>query len=466
MQANTLQLISRVTGAAGAKSNGFSALAKISGDGRFVAYRSAATNLSPDDSDTANDIFMRDLQTDATILVSRATGAAGVNGNLDSFTAAVSDDGRMVAFGSNATNLTAEIPSAGFQVFVRDTQADTTTFVSRASGAAGAPSNGLSTQSPGISDDGRIVSFNSQGTNLDPADTDTFYDVYVRDLQTATTSLMSRASGVSGAKGNGPSSAFLGPTAPSADGRYVAFHSEATNMSPDDADTTPDVFVRDRQDSVTSLESRGPQSYVRPKGATPISAPLVPAFEACTSPNRIHGPALAFGSCSAPVQTSDYLTVGTPDSNGRLLKGLGSMRYLVIVGNPGTPADEADVVLAVSMTDVRNQAGLGDYTGELRASVGLGVTDRINGPSQQEDGSMQPFDLAITVPCAATGDTTVGSTCQVNTTADAVVAGTVKEGKRAVWAMDQLRLYDGGSDGVASTTGDDTLFAVQGILVP
>ena len=76
------------------------------------------------------------------------------------------------------------------------------------------------------------------------------------------------------------------------------------------------------------------------------------------------------------------------------------------------------------------------------------------------------FDLAITVPCAATGDTTVGSTCQVNTTADAVVAGTVKEGKRVIWEMGQLQLFDGGSDGLAATTGDNTLFAVQGVLVP
>jgi hypothetical protein len=72
----------------------------------------------------------------------------------------------------------------------------------------------------------------------------------------------------------------------------------------------------------------------------------------------------------------------------------------------------------------------------------------------------------VTVPCAATGDTTVGSTCSVNTTADAVLgAGAIQEGKRSIWQLGQARVNDGGADGLASTTPNG-LFAVQGVLVP
>ena len=70
------------------------------------------------------------------------------------------------------------------------------------------------------------------------------------------------------------------------------------------------------------------------------------------------------------------------------------------------------------------------------------------------------------MPCTATGDTTVGSTCSVNTTADAVlVPGAVKEGRRSIWQLGQVQVFDGGSDGVVSTN-PNTLFAVQGVFVP
>ena len=72
----------------------------------------------------------------------------------------------------------------------------------------------------------------------------------------------------------------------------------------------------------------------------------------------------------------------------------------------------------------------------------------------------------MTVPCTATGDTTVGSTCSLTTTADAVVgAGAVKESRRSIWQLGQVQVNDGGADGVVSTT-PNTLFAVQGVFVP
>ena len=337
LQANTTTLVSRASGVAGAKGNTNSVLPKISGNGRYVAFRSTATNLTPDDTDATNDIFERDLQTNTTTLVSRANGASGTTGNFDSWTPAISDDGRYVAFGTNATNLTTDTLVGTFPVFVRDTVAGTTELVSRASGAAGAVGNGQSTQSPGISSDGRYVAFNSQSTNLDPADTDTRFDAYVRDLQTDTTSLVSRANGAAGAKGNEPSSDFQTTTALSADGRYVAFISESTNLSSDDTDTNPDIYIRDRQDSITSLESRASVQQARPKAATPIDAPLVPVYEPCASPNRVHAAPLSFNSCNPPVLASDYLTMGTPDSNGLILKAVGFVHMRTINGDPATP---------------------------------------------------------------------------------------------------------------------------------
>ena len=78
---------------------------------------------------------------------------------------------------------------------------------------------------------------------------------------------------------------------------------------------------------------------------------------------------------------------------------------------------------------------------------------------------MQDTTFAWTVPCTATPDTTVGSTCAVTTSADAVTPGVVKEGLRSLWQLGQVQVFDGGSDGVASTT-PNTLFAVQGLFVP
>src|SRR5262249_10887083 len=133
-----LELVSRATGIAGAKENGTSFHPSISADGRFVAFVSSASNLDPADGDTTADVFVRDLQTDTTTLVSRASGAAGAKGNSDSNSPSISADGRFVAFVSFATNLDPRDGDLGGDVFVRDLQTNTTTLVSRAGGAAGA----------------------------------------------------------------------------------------------------------------------------------------------------------------------------------------------------------------------------------------------------------------------------------------------------------------------------------------
>ena len=207
--------------------------------------------------------------------------------------------------------------------------------------------------------------------------------------------------------------------------------------------------------------------YARPKGATPMYASLVPAYTACSSPNRTHGPSLAFASCNPPSQLSAQLTVGTPDANGRAPNSVGYASWNVVPGDPDTTADEADVALRVGITDVRRSSDLADYTGELQASVPIRITDGDNPPPSggSPAGTASDGTFAYTVPCAATGDTTIGSTCAVTTSADAVTPGVIKEGMRAIWQFGQVQVLDGGADGVASTT-PNTVFAKQGIFVP
>jgi hypothetical protein len=192
---------------------------------------------------------------------------------------------------------------------------------------------------------------------------------------------------------------------------------------------------------------------------------LVPAYKSCSAPNRSHGAPLAFPSCNPPDPQSQFLTVGTPDSNGKAAQSIGSVRFGVIRGDPATSEDEADVRIAVSLTDVRREADLDDYTGELEADSTLRITDRQNGAAGDEPATVSDLALPVTVPCAGTADTTVGATCAITTTVDSVLPGTVSEGKRAIWQLGQIEVFDGGSDGLASTE-DNTVFARQGIFVP
>jgi hypothetical protein len=144
----------------------------------------------------------------------------------------------------------------------------------------------------------------------------------------------------------------------------------------------------------------------------------------------------------------------------------GSVRMDVVQGDPTTPADDADVKLATSITDVRLRGDLSDYTGELLVSIGLRITDKYNGPSLTEPATVSDSALSWAVPCTATSDTGIGSTCALNTTADAVVPNLVRENKRSNWTLGQIQVSDGGEDRQGLTAGDNTPFMKQGIFVP
>jgi Tol biopolymer transport system component len=220
--------------------------------------------------------------------------------------------------------------------------------------------------------------------------------------------------------------------------------------------------------------------YARPKGATPLNVSLVPAYVPCDAPDHEHGPSLAFPSCGPPRPASDYLTVGTADSNGQPAKSIGSVLLSVMPGNPATAEDEADVDFNISLTDVRCRGAQGtpcggvelaDYTGQLQAYVDLRLTDRLNsapsGPYRHgHTGTVQDFfQMPFTFGCSATADASIGATCSLNTTLDAVLPDAVQERTRAIWQLGRVGVRDGGADGDA-TTDDFTEFATQGVFIP
>jgi Tol biopolymer transport system component len=221
--------------------------------------------------------------------------------------------------------------------------------------------------------------------------------------------------------------------------------------------------------------------YPRPKSANPVQVSLVPAYEQCTASNLTHGPPLGFASCNPPAQTSSYLTVGTPDANGAAPGSTGYARLKVFLGVPGPPHD-TQAFFYLNLTDVRctalaqacgsaNAHGGADYAGELEARVTFRMTDANNavGPGGGPDRATMTdytFQLPMSSACTATADTAIGATCNRTFNLAGVIPGSVPEGKRAIWEMEQVRVYDGGADGDAATPADNQLFAKQGIFVP
>ncbi len=120
------------------------------------------------------------------------------------------------------------------------------------------------------------------------------------------------------------------------------------------------------------------------------------------------------------------------------------------------------MAISVAVEDVRNRGDLTDYTGELRVTSSLRGTDR-NNYGDPATGELTTFTFAF--PCAATGDESAGSTCSINTSADAVSPGAVVEGMRAIWELGRIAIFDGGADGLAATE-PNTAFARQGLFVP
>ena len=241
-------------GAGGKQPDGDSQRPTLSADGRFVAFWSAAENLVDNDTNQMTDCFLHDRETHTTIRVD--VGPADVEANGECARPVVSGDGKLVAFESAATNL--EKPTVlgkstdtnkTKDVFVRDLIANTTTRVSVSSD--GKQGTGDSVR-PAISANGRFVAFQSEAV-LQSDDTNKKTDVYLHDLETKETTRVSIGPG--GVEGNAGS---FSPSL-SADGGLLAYWSNASNFVPGDSNKVGDIFVFNRSDGSTTRISVTPE---------------------------------------------------------------------------------------------------------------------------------------------------------------------------------------------------------------
>jgi Tol biopolymer transport system component len=233
----------------------------VSDDGRWVAWSDRGNRLVSEDRNEVDDVFVRDLLEGRTEAISATTAPSRLPGGLTWMPRdPISADGTRLVFTSFAGNLTPDDTNHASDVFVRDLVTRTTLVVS-VSSSGNATGNGASL-SPALSADGHHVAFVSRASDLGGNDTNAVEDVFVRHLDTGMTELVSVGT-------NGLSSGSGRSSAPSisADGRWVAFQSAAPDLTPDDTDPRyEDVFVRDLVAGQTRMITAGlfSERYMQP----------------------------------------------------------------------------------------------------------------------------------------------------------------------------------------------------------
>ncbi len=212
---------------------------------------------------------------------------------------------------------------------------------------------------------------------------------------------------------------------------------------------------------------RGLEPFPRPGGGTPLVVYLVPAFEQCTAPNSQHVAPLAEGSCEPPIQVSDLLTTS------KVGQGKGQVRLDSVAGNISTALDEADFKIVAQLSDVRRASDQSDYTGSVLLTSTLRITDRASGFGGVS-ATVSDFRFDVPIACTASVPAPIGSDCSITTSADALVAGMIREGKRSVISTPRFAVLDAGPDGSLSApscpptcgTGDESEYLVQGTFTP
>jgi Tol biopolymer transport system component len=218
--------------------------------------------------------------------------------------------------------------------------------------------------------------------------------------------------------------------------------------------------------------------YPRPGSATPLQVPLVTSYEACTAPNSQHVTPLSIPACNPPIQES---TIATSSSIG---KGWGITLFQAQLGNPGTAADEADIRIVGIATDVSycrettptGKCGGGpinDYDAKLLLRATIRITDRLSGAGDLP-GTVSDASLDVPLNCTRTANQTLGSRCEVDTTADTLIPNYVREGKSTIISAVEVTVNDEGLDlqGYGDScppqcgSGDETTYLRQGLFLP
>ena len=223
-------------GVGGADPDSSAGAPSVSADGRFVVYTSNASNLVPGDVNGKQDIFLHDRQTGATDLISIST--LGVQANSECWDPAVSADGRYVVFNTIASSLVAGDTNIYPDIFLRDRVTGQTTKITQSHDGSGANNQ---SDNASLSDDGRYIAFRSWASNLQgpPAGGSNWLDAFVIDRQTGEIEQVNVSS-----TGILPNNHTYAPDI-SADGRFVAFASDASNLVDDDFNSKSDVFLHD-----------------------------------------------------------------------------------------------------------------------------------------------------------------------------------------------------------------------------
>ncbi len=383
--------------------------------------------------------------------------STGGNGSHNTTFAEISQEGGRVFFQTTESLSGLDTDSGAGDLYERF--AGATNLVSQ--GPAGGTGPHAATF-VGASADGTRVFFQTY-EKLVGADTDnTWLDIYERNA--GATTLISTGPATTNAD------ALAVWRGASLDGTRVFFHTTETLVS---GDTDGQVDVYSREAPIAG--------YPRPKGATPSTIPLVPAFTECTSPNRIHGPGLASPSCNPPVQTSPMLTVGTPDFNGFSSNSLARIKYRSVIGLPGPP-DDSDIDFIIGITDIRcnvtNAACPGgpgaDFTGSIVVKATVRLTDKLNGSPAVDAATVEDFELAVPVSCVATASTTIGGACNLTTRINTLIPGAVLDTKRSIYALDSVAALDPGPNGtgfgagcpMSCGDGDEGTFLRPGVFIP
>jgi Tol biopolymer transport system component len=361
----------------------------ISGDGRYIVFQSYASNLVAKDKNNDSDVFLKEIQTGTLKLVSAT--ATGRTGDGWSGNPDLSSDGRFVVFQSQAGNLMEGDFNGAFDIYLRELQTNTLSLLSRS--ADFLLGNGDSV-TPVINADGRLVAFASDASNLVENDRNATRDVFLKNTQTGEVTLIS--ANALGESGYGMSDS---PSI-SADGSKVVFRSYATDLVADvENDGTSDIYVRDLATGALTLVSQGLDDQAANGNS----------FDPVLSPD---GRYVAFVSEATNLILSDsnnVLDVFVADlTTGRISR----VDWAGTAGDSSDPAFSGDSrTLAFSHWDNLNNNvfvwPVGDSSGNPQAPplpvVSIGSAIRIN----EGNAGSTNASIAVTLSAAATQTVTV-----------------------------------------------------------